>query len=108
MTSKIRFSRLSSVNPALARPRIEEAVAARGKDFSACNHGLFQSISEIRYDPVLEEIGIHSFDDQDPQVAMTAATMLGKFGSPARQILPFGNAIPLGVQHGLGANRNST
>lgn len=73
------------VNPALARPRIEEAVAARGKDFSACNHGLFQSISEIRYDPVLEEIGIHSLDDQDPQVAMTAATMLGKFGSPAAE-----------------------
>jgi len=73
------------VNPALARPRIEEAVAARGKDFSACNHGLFQSISEIQYDPVLEEIGIHSLDDQDPQVAMTAATMLGKFGSPAAE-----------------------
>jgi hypothetical protein len=73
------------VNPALARPRIEEAVAARGKGFSACNRGLFQSISEIHYDPVLEEIGIHSLDDPDPQVAMTAATMLGKFGSPAAE-----------------------
>lgn len=73
------------VNAELARSRIEEAVAARGKDFSACNHGLFQSISEIHYDPVLEEIGIHSLDDPDPQVAMTAATMLGKFGSPAAE-----------------------
>ena len=40
-------------------------------------------ISEIRYDPVLEEIGIQSLDDPDPEVAMTAATMLGNFGSPA-------------------------
>jgi hypothetical protein len=73
------------VSPALARPRIEEAVAARGKDFSACNHGLFQSISEIQYDPTLEDIGIRSLDDPDPQVAETAATMLGKFGSPAAE-----------------------
>jgi hypothetical protein len=73
------------VNPVLARPRIEEAVAARGKEFSACNHGLFQSIAEIHYDPALEEIGIHSLDDPDPQVAMTAATMLGKYGSPAAE-----------------------
>lgn len=73
------------VNPALARRRIEEAVAARGKEFSACNHGLFQSIAEIHYDPALEEIGIHSLDDPDPQVAMTAATMLGKYGSPAAE-----------------------
>src|SRR4029453_8954862 len=49
----------------------------------ACNHGLFQMISEIRDDPVLEEIGIQSLDDPDPEVAMTAATMLGNFGSPA-------------------------
>lgn len=71
------------VSPGLARPRIEQAVAARGKDFSACNHGLFQSISEIHYDPVLEDIAVHSLNDPDPQVSMTAATMLGKFGSPA-------------------------
>jgi hypothetical protein len=76
---------LLRVSPALARPRIQEAVDARGKDFSACNHELFQGISEIYYDPVLEEIGIHSLDDADPQVAMTAATMLGKYGSPAAE-----------------------
>jgi hypothetical protein len=76
---------LLRVNPAIARPRIEQAIAARGEEFTACNQGLFQGISEIRYDPVLEEIGIHSLDDADPQVAMTAATMLGKFGSPAAE-----------------------
>jgi len=69
------------VDPIRARVRIEDAVAARGKDFTACNHSLFQGISEIHFDPVLEEIGIHSLDDPDPQVAETAATMLGRYGS---------------------------
>jgi len=73
------------VNPTIARPRIEQAIASRGQGFSACNQGLFQTISEIRYDPVLEEIGIESLEDPDPEVAMTAARMLGKFGSPAAE-----------------------
>lgn len=72
---------LLRVNPAAARPRIEQAIAARGAKFSACNTELFQNISEIHYDPLLEEIGIRSLDDSDPEVAMTAATMLGQFGS---------------------------
>ena len=73
------------VNPGVARPRIEKAIATRGKNFSACNHELFQIVSEIHYDPVLEEIGVRSLDDPDPELAMTAATMLGKFGSPAAE-----------------------
>ena len=73
------------VNPALARPRIEQAIVTRGQGFSACNHGLFQDISEVHFDPVLEEIGIHSLDDPDPEIAMTAATMLGRFGSTAAE-----------------------
>lgn len=73
------------VNPALARSRIEQAIAARGEEFTACNHGLFHGVSTIHYDPVLEEIGIRSLDDPDPEVAMTAATMLGQYGSPAAE-----------------------
>jgi len=69
------------VSPVSARPRIEKAIAARGAEFSACNHGLFQIVSEIKYDLVLEDIGIKSLDDPDPEVAMTAATMLGNSGS---------------------------
>jgi hypothetical protein len=76
---------LLRVNPSLARPRIEKAVAARGKDFSACNRGLFRALAEIHYDPVLEEIAIHSLDDSDPEVAMNAAAMLGRYGSPAAE-----------------------
>jgi hypothetical protein len=73
------------VSPALARPRVEHALAARGEGFTSCRHGLLQTISEIHYDPVLEDIGIQSLDDPDPQVAMTAATMVGRFGSPAAE-----------------------
>jgi hypothetical protein len=73
------------VSPVSARPRIEKAIAARGEGFSACNHELFQIVSEIQYDPLLEDISVKSLDDPDPQVAMTAATMLGKFGSPAAE-----------------------
>src|SRR3989441_2619288 len=76
---------LLRTSPALARPRIEKAIVTRGKNFSACNHSLFQIVSEIHYDPMLEEIGIHSLDDPDPQIAGTAAIMLGKFGSPATE-----------------------
>jgi hypothetical protein len=76
---------LLRLDPAIARPRIEQAIAARGENFTACNHSLFQDIAEIRYGPVFEEIGIKSLDDPDPEVAMTAATMLGKFGSPAAE-----------------------
>jgi len=73
------------VSPVSARPRLEKAIAARGEGFSACNHSLFQLVSEIQYDPLLEEIGIKSLDDPDPEVAMSAATMLGNFGSPAAE-----------------------
>jgi hypothetical protein len=76
---------LLRVDPAIARPRIERAIAAHGEGCSACNHDLFQSVSETHYDPVLEEIAIRSLDDPDPQVAATAATMLGKFGSPVAE-----------------------
>lgn len=73
------------VSPESARPRIEKAIASRGEGFSACNRDLFQIVSEIQYDPILEDIGIKSLNDPDPQVASTAATMLGKYGSPAAE-----------------------
>ena len=73
------------VDPAAARPRIEKAISERGEGTSGSRHGLFQSISEKYYDPVLEEIAARSLDDPDLEVAMTAATLLGKFGSPAAE-----------------------
>jgi hypothetical protein len=73
------------VSPATARILIKKAIAARGEEFTACNHELFQIISEIHYDPSLEDIAIESLNDSDPEVAQTAATLLGKFGSPAAE-----------------------
>jgi hypothetical protein len=70
-------------SPELARPRIEKALAVR--EFTGCHRDLFQTISEIHFDPVLEQIAIQSLNDSDLQVAMAAATMLGKFGSPAAE-----------------------
>lgn len=72
------------VSPATARSLIEKAIATRGKGFSACNHSFF-GISEIHYDPILEDIAIESLDDPDPEVAQAAASMLGRFGSPAAE-----------------------
>jgi len=72
-------------SPESAQPRLEKAIASRGEGFSACNHELFQGVSEIQYDPILEDIGVKSLNDPDPQVAATAATMLGKYGSPAAE-----------------------
>ena len=73
------------VSPSTAGTLIERAIAARGKGFSACNHDLFQIVAEIHYDPILENIAVESLDDSDPQVAQSAATILGKFGSPASE-----------------------
>lgn len=70
------------VSPASAGPLIERAIAARGDGFSACNHELFQKVSEIHYDPLLDELAVNSLDDPDPVVVAAAANMLGKFGSP--------------------------
>lgn len=73
------------VNPAIARPRIEKAVAARGKEYSACNRALFSAVAPLHYDPILEELAIRSLNDPDPEVAISAAAMLGRHGSPAAE-----------------------
>ena len=73
------------VNPAMAGPRLEKAVAARGEKYSACNQSLFSAVAALHYDPVLEELGIRSLEDPDPEVALSAAGMLGRYGSPAAE-----------------------
>ena len=73
------------VSPEQARPRIERALAARGPGLSYCNQRLLETVSEIQYDALLEEIGIRALDDRDPQLATTAARMLGRYGSAAAE-----------------------
>lgn len=76
---------LLRVDPAIARPRIERAIAARRAAFSAYNYDVLQRVSELHYDPVLEEIAIDNLDDLDAPVASAAATVLGRFGSSAAE-----------------------
>jgi hypothetical protein len=76
---------LLRVKPDVARPRIDAAVAARGDGYSACNHSLFLDIGALQQDPVLEEIAIHSLDDDDPEIAGNAAIFLGQYGSSAAE-----------------------
>jgi hypothetical protein len=73
------------IDPKLARPRIEKAIAVRGKAFSGCYRRIFSEISAIHYDPLLEEIAIRALDDSDADVVIDAAEMLGRFGSPAAE-----------------------
>ena len=74
---------LLRVNPSLARPRLEAAIAARGNGFSACNHSLLMEVGALQPDPLLEEIALSSLDDDDTEVAVNAAAFLGRYGSSA-------------------------
>jgi hypothetical protein len=76
---------LLRVEPKLGCPRIERAIAARGKNFTACNHSVLGDISAIHYDPLLEHIAINALDDADREVAVRAAEVLEKFGSGAAE-----------------------
>jgi hypothetical protein len=71
------------VDPAAARPLIEKAIAIRGEHFGGCNQDVLRTVAQIHYDPLLEDLAIHSLDDPDPGVAMSAAGLLGTFGSAA-------------------------
>ncbi|HKE57193.1 MAG TPA: hypothetical protein VKB46_10840, partial [Pyrinomonadaceae bacterium] len=71
------------VDPVAARPRIEKAIALRGEHFTGCNQGVLGTAAKIHFDPLLEELAIPALDDPDPQVAMSAANLLGTFGSAA-------------------------
>ena len=76
---------LLRVDPAQARPRLEAAMAARGQGYSACNHSLLTEVAELQQDPLLEETAVKSLDDEDPEVAGTAAAYLGRYGSAAAE-----------------------
>jgi hypothetical protein len=73
------------VDPAAAKPRIEKRIDFCRKNHSRCSCNTLTEIAETRNDPILEEIGIRTLDDPDATIAADAATMLGKFGSPAAE-----------------------
>ncbi|HEU4390998.1 MAG TPA: hypothetical protein VFV34_24545 [Blastocatellia bacterium] len=73
------LSYLLRVSPAIAKPRIEAAMAARGEGYSACNRSLLMDL--VEQDAMLDEIAVASLDDADAEVAASAATFLGNYGT---------------------------
>lgn len=69
------------VDPKIAAPLIERAIAARGEGKNACRRGLFTEIGKLWTDPVLEDSAIKGLADPDPQIAQDAASYLGNYGS---------------------------
>jgi hypothetical protein len=72
---------LLRVDPEIAEPIIEKAIAARGPQNNACRHLLLTEIGALRPDPVLERLAIKSLSDPDPEVVSNAAGYLGSYGS---------------------------
>lgn len=62
------------VDPPSARPLLERALDAHARSL------LFE-VARIHYEPLLEELALRRLSDPDPQVALDAANLLGKYGS---------------------------
>ncbi len=73
------------VDPKAAKARIKKSLAARGEKFTACNQRLFEAVSAIHHDPVLEEIALQTLDDPDPELAGSAAQLLARSGPSAAE-----------------------
>jgi HEAT repeat protein len=69
------------VDPPSARPLLERALDARGSHSNACRRSLLVEVASMHYDPLLEELAIRRLSDPDPEVALDAANLLGKYGS---------------------------
>jgi hypothetical protein len=76
---------LLRVDPEEARPRLEEAMAAKGEGFSQCNHSLLPEVAKLQNHSMLQEIAIKSLDDSDPQIVGSAAAYLMEYGSNAAE-----------------------
>jgi len=72
---------LLRVDPEIAEPLIEKAIAARGPQNNACRHMLLAEIGALQADPVLERLAIKSLADPDPEVVSNAVGYLGSYGS---------------------------
>jgi len=60
---------------------IRRALTARGKENARCHHDVFRLVGELHASPELEKLAIEFLDDDDPEVVIDAATMLGQYGS---------------------------
>jgi hypothetical protein len=60
---------------------IKHALAARGKEYTRCYVSLLVEVAKLRMTPELEALAIEHLDDPDPEVVISAASMLGQYGS---------------------------
>jgi len=59
---------------------IEDAVAARGKDKTGCNHNVFTDVGEYVSNPVLLAEAVKALDDPDDEVVLDALKFLEAHG----------------------------
>ena len=86
MAQAAALAYLVKFDPASARPLVEQAIAERGKDKTACNHTVLQEIARYANDPILNELAIASLDDPDPEVVNDSLIHLIDYGDEsARQ-----------------------
>jgi hypothetical protein len=72
-------------DPDEAKPLLKQAIDARGKEKTGCNHEIFQDISSYTADPGLTEAAIEAINDPDNQVANDALIYLMSYGTMAAQ-----------------------
>jgi hypothetical protein len=59
---------------------VEDAVAARGKDKTGCNHSVFTDVGEYVSNPVLLAEAVKALDDPDNEVVLDALKLLEAHG----------------------------
>ena len=67
-------------DPEQAKGFLQRAVAARGKESSACNHSVFQDVAMYTSGPVVTDVAVEAVNDPDPQVVMDALIYLMYYG----------------------------
>ena len=69
------------VDPLFAEESLRKALAARGAGLSRCYPSVLSYVARLRMSAEVEEIAIDALDDNDPEVVLHAATLLGEHGS---------------------------
>jgi len=69
------------VDPLFAEESLRKAVAARGEGLSRCYPSVLAWVARLRMSAEVEEIAIDALEDNEPEVVLHAAILLGEHGS---------------------------
>ncbi len=75
------------VNPEFGEEQVRQALAARSESHSRCYTRLLGDVARFHVSPRLIELAARHLEDESPEVAADAATVLGKYGPPGAQEL---------------------